>query len=414
MTVSGPVSWSSRLLSLIALAVVAIVVTAPSGGTGGVIDAPPPARAAVAKVAAPACPLSIVEQERSIKAFAKMTPVFRHPRCLNCHGGVDPMAADEVGNHGGGQMESSNQCASCHDQLAGWDTPGRPMFFVGKSDEALCMQMRTFEPVAEEFVAHIRNDKGGIQFIAAGFKGERGLDPTTQDANDEGVPFAADPPPGDQGQLTRLAEDWVEAMGGKFVGDPECGCVHSKIELKMTSRWTGTGDGGRVTDTVSATVPLRPDSTGLVFSGAAPLEHGEYTITTPPGCQAKLSPSGGELNVTEARFEIGADQRMAVSLAIAPTKTGGTMAFICPKLPIPIPVMPILPWAGEWQYLHRMDLIGREYRFDEFDVASGGSLAGERKLVAQKEVNRSATLQGMTVNSKTTFELWWVGPEASK
>ena len=39
------------------------------------------------------CPLSDAQTQKSIDAFAKLVPVFtQEPRCLNCHGGVDPFS----------------------------------------------------------------------------------------------------------------------------------------------------------------------------------------------------------------------------------------------------------------------------------------------------------------------------------
>ena len=38
----------------------------------------------------PSCPLPVGRQVKAVKAFQAMMPVFRHPRCFNCHGGVNP------------------------------------------------------------------------------------------------------------------------------------------------------------------------------------------------------------------------------------------------------------------------------------------------------------------------------------
>lgn len=48
------------------------------------------------------CPLSPEKEKHSIDTFAKPMPVFTHPRCINCHGGVNPFAAN--GNHLGGRI----------------------------------------------------------------------------------------------------------------------------------------------------------------------------------------------------------------------------------------------------------------------------------------------------------------------
>ena len=87
-----------------------------------------------------------------MKAFKEMLPVFRHPRCLNCHGGLDPHSEKHPG---AGQIEGLDRmanmtefvegCQMCHDGLAAWRAPGPPLFFPGKSDEELCKQMKQFE-----------------------------------------------------------------------------------------------------------------------------------------------------------------------------------------------------------------------------------------------------------------------------
>jgi hypothetical protein len=295
------------------------------------------------------------------------------------------------------------QCQECHDQLKGWDVPGTPLFFTGKSDEALCMQMKEFAETGHNFVEHIRHDHGLIQFIAAGFKGDRALD--AQSLADYDV--VVEKPPGTQAQLTEKARSWVKAMGGdgKFQGSPECGCVKPKIELSMSSEWKGTDGSQIVTAEVTATVELTADSSGLVYTGQAPLQHGRYTSPT-AGCRVVMKPVGGVLDVKQARFDIADDQRMTISLVVEPTNSGGTMTYYCPRMgPLTVPLM---PWAGQWKFVHQPDLIGRDYHFDEFDAASGTAFGGERKLVGHKEVSRTTQRDGLTVTAKTTFEFWSV------
>ena len=118
-----------------------------------------------------------------------------------------------------------------------WFTPGSPLFFVDstgvpKTDEELCRQMKRFGQTADGFVAHIKDDHGGIQFIAAAYVGDRALGP--QGLKDHGVVAMA--PPGSQPELTQIAREWVAAMGGKYVGDPDCGCVMPRIRLRIQHR----------------------------------------------------------------------------------------------------------------------------------------------------------------------------------
>ena len=50
-----------------------------------------------------------------LQLFQKMLPVVRHPRCMNCHGGVDP--GDSTQHKGGSQVPNAD-CTACHDDSA--------------------------------------------------------------------------------------------------------------------------------------------------------------------------------------------------------------------------------------------------------------------------------------------------------
>ena len=71
--------------------------------------------------------------------FQKLLPVVRHPRCVNCHGVVDPLSGR---GHGPGAIDTvkahkgSYQCTDCHQ--ADWALPSTPHFFAGKTDRELC------------------------------------------------------------------------------------------------------------------------------------------------------------------------------------------------------------------------------------------------------------------------------------
>jgi hypothetical protein len=395
----------------------------------------PPGQDPTLRLSAGSCPLSVPNQVKAIKAFGAMMPVFRHPRCFNCHGGFDITSDEHEGsdfakNSGldprslltvAQRKELHDACGTCHSnvrgtitrldgtQLAGWLVAPLPMLWNGKSDEQLCLDMKRFERDGDQFIDHIETDHNEIQFIEAAFHGDRALSP--QDLTQYGI--AVEKPPGTQADLVAKARKWVAALDGIWKDPPECGCVKPKLELKMTSEWVGMGNGNSITHQVSATVPLEPDTSGLVFSGEAPLKHDRYTLSRlPGGCRITPHPSGGKLQVTQVRLDIGDDQRMGISLAIQrqAMMDGGNVGIACSR-PFPVPTLPAIGWTGEWQFLHEQDLIGQEFHFDEFESASGRALAGERKLIGHKEVNRSKTYpQDLTMRAKTTFELWWVGP----
>jgi hypothetical protein len=165
------------------------------------------------------CPLTQEQTQKSIAAFAKITPLFRHPRCINCHGGVDPFS--ENGGHEGGQVDTTTDCSTCHDDFKGiWEVAPEPISFVGKDDEALCEQMKDFFEQARgkhSFVGHMTNDNNLAPFIEAGLEGRKGMVLTKGEV--------AEKPPGwDHPKLIQLSNEWIDAMGGRFHGDKSCGC----------------------------------------------------------------------------------------------------------------------------------------------------------------------------------------------
>src|SRR5262245_5939956 len=76
---------------------------------------------------ASSCPVPLGKQIEAIGAFGEMLPVFRHPRCMNCHGGLDIMSeahpgADQI-EPVSNPITDSPQCQMCHDGLPGWRQP---------------------------------------------------------------------------------------------------------------------------------------------------------------------------------------------------------------------------------------------------------------------------------------------------
>lgn len=196
------------------------------------------------------CPLSDSQSQKSIEAFSKLMPTFtQEPRCVNCHGGVDPFSEGVAGDqsdpkaprseHGGGKMDVTADCSGCHDGMlpkrdgspSKWQMATREHFFLGKDAATLCKQMKQVFPKAEQFIGHLTDDNGNSNFTGTAFLGNRGLDEKS-----EGPDFKLQPPMHvTAGGLVSLGKDWVAAMGGEFKGDPECGCEPLHYAIRVSN-----------------------------------------------------------------------------------------------------------------------------------------------------------------------------------
>jgi hypothetical protein len=60
-----------------------------------------------------------------------------------------------------------------------------PMQWVKATDnEQLCILVKSFEDHPDTFIDHVASDHGEIQFVAAAFAGNRGLDSASMDTYD--------------------------------------------------------------------------------------------------------------------------------------------------------------------------------------------------------------------------------------
>ena len=269
----------------------------------------------------PSCPVPFGKQVQAVKAFKEMLPVFRHPRCLNCHGGLDPHSEKHPG---AGQIEGLDRmanmtefvegCQMCHDGLAGWNTPGSPLFFPGKSDEELCKQMKQFEHTGPDFVSHIHDDHGGIQFIAAGFAGDRALGEGLRDYG-----LVIEKPPGTQADLTAKAQRWVDLLGSGYEASPECGCVLPKVKLRIHHTTVSEVPNGLPSNEETEAdfeVELEPvgESKPGMFQGEHSLTR-QIKLTVPQDCKAtgsreerwvlyaQVDTTNGQVKVWRSLFE---------------------------------------------------------------------------------------------------------------
>ena len=128
--------------------------------------------------------------------FGKLMPVLMHPRCLNCHGGVDPTSGT---NHGGGVQEAGT-CGGCHTDTVKEEWHLATNIFVGKDVGAMCAHIADFvmHTGHASFIDHLQND----ELVTLGFAGLMG------GARDTTVPSdpPADPPPMKQQEFVDSAK----------------------------------------------------------------------------------------------------------------------------------------------------------------------------------------------------------------
>jgi hypothetical protein len=193
------------------------------------------------------CPLSDAQTRASIDAFAKIVPTLKgEPRCVNCHGGFDPVTAE---SHPDVVLPTENDrgtdCTVCHDNMvprtsgqpSEWHLAPKFMSFVGKSDRELCEQVKADAegpcsggscfpwPLAEKFIGHVTDDEGRDNFTGTAFAGTKGL---------SGVP--PEPPTGvTHAGLISLAHAWAAATGGEWQGHKDCGCGPAHYALRLTA-----------------------------------------------------------------------------------------------------------------------------------------------------------------------------------
>ncbi len=270
----------------------------------------------------PVCPLTEEQTQKSIDAFAELAPIFREPRCINCHGAVNPFDPNN-GEHEGGnfppqdrdatddQGQPKVKCYSCHDAFKKWELAPDPMFFVGKDDEALCEQMKEMFTRAQtgpvSFMGHMKKDNEGTQFIEVAFLGNRGMTEETL------KPDTDEPPPGwTHEKMIQLAQKWVDAQGGRFHGDPSCGCKKKHYALQLDYKQILNIDFGVLTGQYSTTTTGAQNSNGLeiplavrelgVFKGEGVMKLG--------GSGYVNSPVGGCLGQGQQSFMVHATAQM--------------------------------------------------------------------------------------------------------
>jgi len=278
------------------------------------------------------------KREDAKTTFAKITAVFRHPRCINCHGAENPFSSDT--KHAGGTYQVVTDpngfvrndktfaaCETCHGDLPGWKMAPDSMSFVGKDDVALCKLLKRELFNADGVINHFTNDLGGTRFIEVGFKGTRGL-------NEQGRAlvenYRPEPIEGmSQGQLISLARQWLSdidslqgiAIGGDITSD--CGCVPHHYALQVHAQMTVDVQGEHFEGGFASDPQIR-----LIFDDKGTF-HSETTTAVESGVgTGTCSVQGGGSVALSAKGKL-VDGLMKVT--IKADTSGESASAACPK-----------------------------------------------------------------------------------
>ena len=323
----------------------------------------------------PACPLTLAEEQKATLAFEEMMPALMHPRCFNCHGGVNEREAKEDGGHLGGRADPED-CKDCHrgvrnlrrpDRLADWTTPPSIFFFKGKTALQLCNQFKEIELSPEKFVGHITNENGGVQFTEAAYQGDRNLNKLGRGVSKEetGREMVPEPPPISHAELILHARDWAYTVGTAGWKIRDCGCrlTTQAWEGTVTMVFTGRAEGfGTITERLESSVLFEIDSS---FIRNAPNDPAIRWKTTSGLLRWKVTATGGQCttNATgSAPIRLGGDDNPWGWLRIEPGRNGALTYDIA-----------IGPWpdAYEARYVYRCQATPQNYELPGI-MYSGG------------------------------------------
>lgn len=285
------------------------------------------------------CPLSPSQTQNAIAAYAKMFPTFtQQPRCVNCHGGVNPFSDEHAGGpRAKGEQDATPGCNECHSNLPSkangspgkWTLPILPDHsFVNRTAKSLCESMKKVSPTGKHFEGHIDNDNGGTNFNLVAFEGTRGL-------NEEGQALAFDKPSYTPHPIVGITHDelkaqakaWVDAMGGEFEGDERCGCepVHQAIRLFYVAKTSlmGVVQEVGIMGPVDIPITFHDDRT---FEGQGP-----FPFRAGGADRACVSQSQGQMiiKVTGSAEEKTSEHKMHFDVMEVTPTAGGT-AVQCP------------------------------------------------------------------------------------
>ncbi len=151
-------------------------------------------------------------KERSLALFTEASRVMLHPRCRNCHpAGDSPLQGDRGLIHDPPIVRGANdkgapglECASCHQdrnlELArvpgapGWHLAPRSMAWEGRSQHALCEQLKDPSRNGGKSLADIVEHSAHDELVAWGWAPGHGREPA----------------PGSQATFGALMAAWVK------------------------------------------------------------------------------------------------------------------------------------------------------------------------------------------------------------
>lgn len=264
------------------------------------------------------CPLS---QEHSQRAVDAWKPIYQtltgEPRCANCHGGIDPFAADAGSKHAGGKFspvmaadgsvnvdKTFQPCAGCHSGLPGWRMAPRALFFAGKDAPTLCRQQRQRFADPSEFLGHMDNDNGGTAFIATAFAGTRGLNDYAKSLlKDANMAYKPQPPSIGRAAYEQQTNAWIDAQDGKFLGGEDCGCqplqyaIHLVVKDQISGEGTHESGFMSLSAASSGDVPIQFQDGGQ-FSGSATLPRQVTGSIASPKVSCAMVPGSGSQPIT--------------------------------------------------------------------------------------------------------------------
>jgi hypothetical protein len=420
------------------------------------------------------CPLSPTQKVRAVKAFKGLAPIFQEPRCLNCHGAVNPFSRD--GGHGGGYINireeakkflqlpdfqstlttgsdptgsitaktiaglkemaespteiSDNDlirrkgfdpmrkaCKECH--IFSWIIPMRHNHFAGRSAKQMCVHMKTSSLTnrPDLFLRHMQDD----ELVLEGFKGRKGL----LEAG------GAEPPHMSFATLVKYANDWIDAMGGKFHDPPDCGCTAEGIVLEFKSHIVqealnlpsppyGMFMSSNGFDAhVEATVPLQhTDDRGWVGEGM--MQYNTRTLTQPAACEIRTQGTGTTTFHVNGGSISSDPEPFAVNLIILPGQSGEVAETHCvgsndQKLKeLMAKANPGVPLANEARVVSKGGGWSGAFnvtRFTRFNRAKGGYEIGgwtpgqDSDVIAKKTIRVNCSLGLQTCREVTELTI---------